>query len=89
MKKKNVATAFAILAALLYAINIPLSKLLLRHVDATMIAAFLYLGAGIGMMIYGFINNLMIKEKKKELLTRKELPYTVAMVILDIIAPIL
>lgn len=56
MKKKNVATAFAILAALLYAINIPLSKLLLRHVDATMIAAFLYLGAGIGMMIYGFIN---------------------------------
>lgn len=64
MKKKNVATAFAILAALLYAINIPLSKLLLRHVDATMIAAFLYLGAGIGMMIYGFINNLMIKEER-------------------------
>lgn len=89
MEKKNVATAFAILAASLYAINIPLSKLLLRHVNATMMAAFLYLGAGIGMMLYVFISKSIGKEQKKELLTRKELPYTVAMVILDIIAPVL
>lgn len=89
MEKKNVATAFAILAASLYAINIPLSKLLLRHVNATMMAAFLYLGAGIGMMLYVFISKSIGKEQKKEPLTRKELPYTVAMVILDIIAPVL
>lgn len=39
MKAKNMATAFALLAAALYAVNIPLSKLLLRHIDATMLAA--------------------------------------------------
>lgn len=45
MKTKNIATFFAILAAALYAINIPLSKLLLQQVQPTMMAAFLYLGA--------------------------------------------
>ena len=48
MKTKNAATLLAILAAALYAINIPFSKLLLDQVDPTMMAAFLYLGAGVG-----------------------------------------
>ena len=43
MKTKTIATFFAILAAALYAINIPLSKILLQHVSPTMMAAFLYL----------------------------------------------
>ena len=46
MKTKALAAVFAILAAALYAINVPLSKLLLEHVGTTMMAAFLYLGAG-------------------------------------------
>ena len=41
MKTKNIATFYAILAAALYAINIPLSKLLLARVEATLMAAFL------------------------------------------------
>lgn len=86
---KKIATVFAILAAALYAINIPISKLLLEHVGATMMAGFLYLGAGIGMLIYCLINKTLSKGKQKELLTKKELPYTIAMVILDILAPIL
>ena len=45
MNKKKIATGFAILAAGLYAINVPLSKLLLHHCSPTMMAAFLYLGA--------------------------------------------
>lgn len=89
MKNKKIAVVFAIAAAALYAINIPLSKLLLIKVDTTMMAAFLYLGAGIGMLIYSVAGKLAGKQKKRELLTRKELPYTVAMVVLDIIAPIL
>lgn len=89
MKKKNIATTFAILAAALYAINIPISKLLLKQVDATMMAAFLYLGAGIGLMLYGMAEKMLGKAKKQERLTPKELPYTIAMVVLDIIAPIL
>lgn len=89
MKTKKLATVFAILAAALYAINIPLSKLLLGHVGSTMMAAFLYLGAGIGMFLYCTIGDLTGTRKKKERLTKNELPYTIAMVILDIIAPIL
>lgn len=83
--KKYTAAGFALLAAVLYAINIPLSKILLRQVAPTMMAAFLYLGAGIGLLLYSRIR----KVKKQERLARKELPYTVAMVLLDIVAPIL
>ena len=89
MKSKKMATCFAILAALLYAINIPMSKLLLNYVDATMMASFLYLGAGIGLFIYGVVLKRINKNKKVDKLTKKELPYTIAMVVLDIIAPIL
>lgn len=89
MKTKNISTIYAILAAALYAINVPLSKLLLNNVEPTMMAAFLYLGAGVGLYIYGILEKLSGREIKREALTRKELPYTIAMVILDIIAPIL
>ena len=86
MKTKNIATFYAILAAALYAINIPLSKLLLQNVSPTMMAAFLYLGAGLGLFIYGILS----KEKEhSEPLTKAELPYTLGMILLDIAAPIL
>ena len=89
MKTKRIATMFAILAAALYAINIPISKLLLEQVAPTMMAAFLYMGAGIGLMILGLVQQVLGKADKQERLTKKELPYTIAMVVLDIIAPIL
>ena len=86
MKSKNLATFFAILAALLYAINIPFSKLLLMHVAPTMMAAFLYLGAGVGLYLYGFITN---EKERGAPLTKAELPFTLGMIVLDIAAPIL
>lgn len=86
MKTKNLATFFAILAALLYAINIPFSKLLLIHVAPTMMAAFLYLGAGVGLYLYGFITN---EKERGAPLTKAELPFTLGMIVLDIAAPIL
>ena len=89
MKTKSIATLFALLAAGLYAINIPLSKLLLEHVNTTMMAAFLYLGAGMGIFIYRFAFRAFKQDRNKESLTKKDMPYIIAMVILDIIAPIL
>lgn len=83
MKTKNIATTLAILAAALYAINVPISKLLMEHIGATMMAGLLYFGAGTGMLVYVGITKAVGKESKKESLTRKELPYTIAMVILD------
>ena len=89
MNTKKIATLYAVLAAALYAINVPLSKLLLQNAEPTMMAAFLYLGAGSGLFLYGLIEKFTGKEMGREPLTRKELPYTIAMVVLDIAAPIL
>jgi len=45
-KDRNlIAILFAILAAALYAISTPISKLMLQTLAPTMVAAFLYLGA--------------------------------------------
>lgn len=80
--------ACAILAAAFYALNSPLSKLLLQNVSATMMAAFLYLGAGLGMLLLSAAKRVSGHPSRELRLTRKELPYTVAMVVLDIAAPI-
>ena len=89
MKEKKLATVFAVLAAALYAVNIPFSKLLLHHAGPTMMAALLYLGAGLGLVIYSAAGNAIGKDTIREPLTRKELPYSIAMILLDIAAPIL
>ena len=82
------AVGFAILAAALYALNAPLSKVLLGQVPARMMAALLYLGAGAGMLLLRLMQKSMGESSAEAPLTRKELPYTVAMVVLDVAAPI-
>lgn len=89
MKANRFATVYAILAAALYSISIPVSKILLDFTSPTMLAAFLYLGAGVGMFFYGIVLKAVKKDDAAEPLTKKDLPYTVAMVVLDIAAPIL
>ena len=89
IKAKYRATAYAILAAALYAIGIPFSKIFLNHIPPTMMAAFLYLGAGFGLLICGVVLKATNKTAAKKPLTKKELPYTIMMVVLDIGAPIL
>lgn len=89
MKTKHLATVYAIAAAALYAINVPFSKMLLSHIGPTMMAAFLYLGAGLGLFVWDAVSKAAGKKTQAEPLTRKELPYTLAMILLDIAAPIL
>lgn len=79
---------FAILAAAFYALNSPLSKLLLRQVPAAMMAALLYLGAGLGMAVLQLVQGRRGRLEREQPLTRRELPYTIGMVVLDIAAPI-
>lgn len=45
MNRKMIPICYAILAAAFYALNAPISKLLLEEVGPTMMAALLYLGA--------------------------------------------
>ena len=88
MNRKNCAAALsAILAAVFYAINIPASKILLGNIEPVMMAAVLYLGAGIGVGI------IYMARKPKEAaenssLNRGDLPYVLGMILLDIAAPI-
>lgn len=84
--KKGIA--FAILAAALYAINAPFSKILLNFMSPTLMAGFLYIGAGVGMAAIAIIRKANKSEVKESKLTKAELPYTIAMIILDIAAPI-
>lgn len=79
---------FAVLAAALYAINSPFSKILLDFMPSTLMAGFLYIGAGLGMGAVALVRKARGAEKKEARLTAKELPYTVAMILLDIAAPI-
>ena len=78
----------AILAAALYAINSPLSKILLDFMPSTLMAGFLYIGAGIGMGVIALIRRAAKINQGEEKLTKRDLPYTIAMVVLDIAAPI-
>ena len=78
----------AILAAALYALNSPFSKLLLQYMPSTLMAGFLYIGAGLGMVMIFLIRRIAGRPGNESSLTRSELPYTIAMIVLDIAAPI-
>lgn len=86
MKKTGIF--LAILAAALYAVNSPLSQILLDFLPPTLMVGFLYLCAGVGMGIIALIRKFGRGEKTEAKLTKKELPYTIAMIVLDIAAPI-
>lgn len=89
MKKVTQRGIFlAILAAVLFALNSPFSKILLDYMPPTLMAGFLYVGAGLGMGAIALIRRLGKAEKSEARLTRSELPYTIAMILLDIAAPI-
>ena len=84
--KKGIALAVA--AATLYAIHLPFSKLLLNYMPSTLMAGFLYLGAGLGMAAIALCRKLSHRHRTEERLSKSELPYIIAMIVLDIAAPI-
>lgn len=85
--KKTTAIVYAILAAVFYAVNVPVSKLLLKAVGPATMAALLYLGAGIGIAILSLFNR---KDRQaSERLSKTDLPFVIGMIVLDIAAPIL
>jgi len=86
--KQYTAILWAVLAAALYAISLPLSKILLAQIPPTLMAALLYLGAGLGMAVLALLKGRDNAGQKEAKLTKKELPFTIGMVILDIAAPI-
>lgn len=60
MNKKLLAAVYALTAAVLYALNVPLSKLLLKNIEPVFMAAILYFGAGIGILLRLKVFRLML-----------------------------
>ena len=82
------AIIFALLAAALFGICSPVSKILLTDIPPTFMAALLYLGAGLGMLLVQIAGAFHKSKQKEAKITNKELPYVLAMILLDIGAPI-
>jgi drug/metabolite transporter (DMT)-like permease len=85
-KQKRQSIIYALMAAIFYAVNVPVSKILLQKAGPTTMAALLYLGAGIGIGVLSFCNKK--DQRMSERLSRKDLPYVIGMIVLDIAAPI-
>ena len=84
---KGKAIMYALFAAIFYAVNVPLSKILLQEVSPIMMAALLYLGAGIGIGILSLCNKKSQEKSKK--LSKMDFPFVIGMIVLDIAAPVL
>jgi drug/metabolite transporter (DMT)-like permease len=84
---KRIPIIYAILAALCYGISSPAAKIILANVPPVLMAGMLYLGAGLGMLAVNVFRRKRTRQKEARI-TTKELPFTIAMVALDIAAPI-
>ncbi|MHB8076824.1 DMT family transporter [Desulfosporosinus fructosivorans] len=88
VKNKTTAIFMAILAAALFGISSPVSKLLLVEIPPALMASVLYLGAGLGMLVINLVKVLSKREQIEAKMTKKEMPYIIAMIILDVAAPV-
>lgn len=86
--KNYAAVSQAILAAALFGMSAPFSKLLLTKLSPLFLSALLYLGAGLGMLAIDTFKRLMKIERVEARLTKNELPFVILMVLLDVLAPI-
>ena len=82
-RSASIGIFLAILAAALYAINAPLSKILLDYMPSTLMAGLLYVGAGLGMGVIALIRKQKKMQATEESITKAELPHTLAMIVLD------
>ena len=78
----------AVIAAAFYAINAPVSKVLLDYMPPTLMAGFLYVGAGVGMGVIALARKATNMKNTEATFSRSDIPYIIAMILLDIAAPI-
>lgn len=81
----------ALLAAILFGVSAPLSKLLLGEIDPIVLAAFLYLGSGIGLLIIKMIQTATkLANKAEAKLVRSDIKWLAGATLSGgIIAPII
>lgn len=86
--KHHTAVLAAILAAILFGVSTPVSKMLLAGISPALMAALLYLGAGAGVFVMNLVRRARTAEQTEARITAKEIPFVVAMIVLDIAAPL-
>jgi drug/metabolite transporter (DMT)-like permease len=79
----------ALLAAFLFGASAPLSKLLLAEVSPVLLAAFLYLGSGLGLLCVILVEKVTNHKPREARLTRSDLPWLGGAILAGgVIAPI-
>ena len=76
----------AILSALFFSLNVPVSKLLLQTISPYWLASLLYFGAGFGMLLFRFNGK---RDGSSKVKIHHQIQWFVLMIFLDILAPIL
>lgn len=71
---------FALVAAALFGVSTPLSKLLLGQVDPWLLAGILYLGAGIGLSIYQLASVATGRKRQEAPLRGSDVPWILAVI---------
>jgi len=81
----------ALLAALLFGASAPIAKMLLRDISPLFMASFLYLGSGVGLLLWQMIGRFASHQPKSEAsLTKKDHPWLFGAILFGgILAPIL
>lgn len=81
------AAALAVLAAALYALSTPVSKVLLGEIGPSTMAGLMYLGAGAGVGLTRLMGNKARRSERP--LEKHDGKYVALMILLDIAAPVL
>lgn len=88
-RNTGIAVLQAFAAAALFGMNSPFAKLLLGGIPPMYMAAFLYLGAALGMGVISLMAGSGKGKHKEAALSGTDVPWVILMILLDIAAPFL
>ncbi len=90
-KSKVYPIMMALLSAILFGASAPITKMLLGKIDPIPLAAFLYLGSGIGLLVFQIVTSFIKKQALDEApLKKKDFPWLLgASIAGGIVAPII
>jgi drug/metabolite transporter (DMT)-like permease len=82
MMHRNLYPALqALAAAFLFGASAPLAKLLLSGIEPTLLAGFLYLGSGIGLLLFRMIRRSISGREAEAKLSRTDIPWLAAAIL--------
>jgi len=74
-------TIYALMAAFLFGLSIPLNKLLLGNVQPLVLSGLLYLGSGLGILLFRFITERNIYSPKESILNKNDIVWLIGAIL--------